>query len=139
MIRYTFFLSAQLLYNKNMFVCLSVHKSYLQFIRYYKYYNSICTLIFNKNDNIHEKFKISLLQTFVVQRVISESTISDLESLSNFKVKENKIFKSVHKQEIGLLWSSESFGVKYNIGFEIPIEFPIQRKKIFKPAQKQQN
>ena len=29
-----------------------------------------------------------------------------------------------------ILWSSESFEVKYNIGFGIPIEFPSQRKKI---------
>ena len=27
------------------------------------------------------------------------------------------------------MWSSESFEVKYNIGFGIPIEFPNQRKK----------
>ena len=44
--------------------------------------------------------------------------ISDLESPSNFQVKEEeKLFESVHKQEIRLLWSSESFEVKYNIGF----------------------
>ena len=36
----------------------------------------------------------------------------------------------IHKREIKLLWSSESVEVKYNIGFEIPIEFPSQRKKI---------
>ena len=59
-----------------------------------------------------------------------ESTISDLESSSNFQVKEEeKLFKSVHKQEIGLLWSSESLEGKYNIGFGISIEFPSQRKK----------
>ena len=27
------------------------------------------------------------------------------------------------------MWSSESFEVKYNVGFGIPIEFPSQRKK----------
>ena len=55
----------------------------------------------------------------------------DLESPSNIQVKEKKIFKSVHKEEIGLSWSSESFEVKYNIGFGIPIEFLSQRKKIY--------
>ena len=44
----------------------------------------------------------------------------------------------VHKQEIGLLWSSESFEVKDNIGFGIPIKFPSQRKKIFKLVHKQE-
>ena len=38
-------------------------------------------------------------------------------------------FKISDVQEIGLLWSSESFEVKYNIGFGIPIEFPSQREK----------
>ena len=33
-------------------------------------------------------------------------------------------------KEIIIFWSSESFEVKYNIGFGIPIEFPSQRKKI---------
>ena len=62
-----------------------------------------------------------------------------MESPSNFQVKEKKIVKSVHKQEIGLLWSSESFEVKYNIGFGIPTEFPNQRKTLFKSVQKQRN
>ena len=43
-----------------------------------------------------------------------------MESPSNFQVKEKKLFQSVHKQEIGLLWSSESFEGKYKIGIEIP-------------------
>ena len=34
-------------------------------------------------------------------------------------------------EEIGLLWFSQSFERKYNIGFGIPIEFPSQRKKKF--------
>ncbi len=33
----------------------------------------------------------------------------------------------VYKHEIGPLWSRESFEVKYNIGFGIPIEFPSER------------
>ena len=33
------------------------------------------------------------------------------------------------KKEIGLLWSRESFKGKYNIGFDILIKFPSQRKK----------
>ena len=55
--------------------------------------------------------------------------ISDLESPSNFQVKVKKLFKSVHKQEIGLLWSSESFEGEYNIRFGNPIEFLSQSKK----------
>ena len=70
---------------------------------------------------------------------LKESTISDLESPPNFQVKEEKIVKSVHKQEIGLVWSSESFEVKYNIGFGIPSEFPSQRKILLKSVQKQRN
>ncbi len=35
-----------------------------------------------------------------------------------------------------LLWSSESFELKYNIGFGIPIDFPSQRKK---SVHKQEN
>ncbi len=31
--------------------------------------------------------------------------------------------------DVKLLWSSESFEVKYNIGFGIPIEFPNQRRR----------
>ena len=47
----------------------------------------------------------------------------------NDNIHKNEVkFKPVHKQEIGLLWSSESFEVKYNIGFGIPIEFPSQRR-----------
>ena len=48
----------------------------------------------------------------------------------NDNIHKNEVkFKPVHKQEIGLLWSSESFEVKYNIGFGIPIEFPSQRRR----------
>ncbi len=46
------------------------------------------------------------------------------------KSKGKKLVKSVHKQEIGLLWSSESFEGEYNILYGIPIEFPSQRKFI---------
>ena len=46
-----------------------------------------------------------------------------------FQSQRKKIVKSVHKQEIGPLWSSESFEVKYNIRFGISIEFPNQRRK----------
>ena len=41
-------------------------------------------------------------------------------------------------EEIGLLWSRESFEVKYNIGFGIPIRFA-SKKKILKSNQKQRN
>ena len=58
----------------------------------------------------------------------------------NDNIHKNEVkFKPVHKQEIGLLWFSESFEVKYNIGFGIPIEFPSQRKKVFKSVHKQGN
>ena len=62
----------------------------------------------------------------------------DLESPSNFQVKEKKLFKSVHKQEIGHLLSSESFELKYNIGIGILIEFPSQEKKIVKSVYKKE-
>ena len=46
-----------------------------------------------------------------------------------FPSQRKKIFKSVYKQEIGLLWSSESFEGKYNIVFGIPIEFLSERRR----------
>ena len=61
---------------------------------------------------------------FVVQRVIWGKLPHRIS-----KSKMKKIFKSVYKEEIGLLWSSESFEVKYNIRFGIHIEFPKQNKK----------
>ena len=57
----------------------------------------------NKNDNIHK---------------------NEVQDIRNNEI--------MHKQEIGLLWTSESFEVKYSIGFVIPIEFPRQNKKIWK-------
>ena len=36
----------------------------------------------------------------------------------------------MHKQEIGLLWSSESFEVKNSIGFGITIEIPSKKKNL---------
>ena len=56
-----------------------------------------------------------------------------LESPSNFQVKENKIlFKSVHKQEIGHLWSRESIEGKYN-----PHQISKSKKKnLLKSVQK---
>ncbi len=49
------------------------------------------------------------------------------------RIIDKKLVKLVHKQEIRLLWSSESFEVKSNIGFGIPIELPSQKEKnIFK-------
>ncbi len=38
-----------------------------------------------------------------------------------------------------LLWFKELFEVKYDIGFGITIEFPSQKKKLFKSAQRQRN
>ncbi len=37
------------------------------------------------------------------------------------------------------MWFSESFEVKYNIGFGIPVEFTSQRRKKLKSVQKQRN
>ncbi len=61
-----------------------------------------------------------ILSKLILQQIIitllllwfSESWESDLESPYNFQEKEKKkIFTSVHKQEIDLLWSSEAFVV----------------------------
>ncbi len=63
---------------------------------------------------------------------LRESKISDLESPSNFQVKEEE--KNLN------LWSREWFEGKYNIGFGIPIKFPSQRRKeLFKSVKKQWN
>ena len=50
----------------------------------------------------------------------------------NTKTRMTTFIKTKFKisEEIGLLWSSQSFEEKYNIGFGIPIVFPSQRKKI---------
>ena len=53
--------------------------------------------------------------------------------------KKKKLFKLVHKQEIGLLWSSESFEGKYDIKFGIPIKFLSKKNKLLKLIQKQRN
>ena len=77
--------------------------------------------------------------------------------LCSGKVSENKD-DNIHKNEVQdirlsdaywinlttnhyyeLLWFRESFEVKYNIGFGIPVKFPSQRKKIFKSVHKQGN
>ena len=68
-----------------------------------------------------------------------ESTISDLESSSNFQVKEEKKFKSSKNNEIGLLWSRQSFGESTISDFESPSNFQVKEKKIFKSVQKQRN
>ncbi len=46
-----------------------------------------------------------------------------------FPSQRKKIFNSIHKQQIGRLWSSKPIEVKYNIRFEIPVKFPIKSKK----------
>ena len=56
----------------------------------------------------------------------------------NDNIHKNEVkFKPVHKQEIGLLWSSESFEVKYNMDLESPSNFEVKQKKIFKSIHKQ--
>ena len=66
--------------------------------------------------------------------------ISDLESPSNFQVKEEeKLFKSVHKKEIGLLWSRESFGETTISDLESPSNFQVKEKKLLKLVKKPRN
>ena len=69
-----------------------------------------------------------------------ESTISDLESPTNFQAKERKKYSnpSINK-EIGLLWSSESFEESAISDLESPSNFQVQRKKILKSFHKQEN
>ena len=63
-------------------------------------------------------FKISDAQTNIYKyRLAANITV--------YHIKINLTTNHYYK----LLWSSESFEVKYNIGFGIPIEFPHQRKK----------
>ena len=58
------------------------------------------------------------------------STISDLESPSNFQIKEEeKLFKSVRKQGNWAFVVQTVIWRKYNIKFWIPIKFWSQRKK----------
>ncbi len=61
---------------------------------------------------------------------LGESTISDLESTSNFQVKEknNYLNRSINK-EIGLLWSRQSFGESTISDFESPSNFLVKEKK----------
>ena len=51
--------------------------------------------------------------------------------MKDTKTKMTTFIKTKFKisEEIGLLWSNQSFEGKYNIGFGIPIEFPSQIKK----------
>ena len=37
-----------------------------------------------------------------------------------------------------LLWSGESFEIKYNIGFGIPTNFQVKEKNLFKSVNKQE-
>ena len=59
----------------------------------------------------------------------------------NTKTRMTTFIKTKFKisEEIGLLWSSESFEGKYNIGFEYPSNFQVKEKKIFKSVHKQRN
>ena len=57
--------------------------------------------------------------------------ISDLESPSNFQVKEEKKYSNRSiKKEIGLLWSSESFGESTISDLESPSNFQVKEKNI---------
>ena len=66
---------------------------------------------------IKTKYKISDDQTNIVKYRIAVNITED--------------------KEIRLLWSSESFEGKYNIGFGIPMEFP-SKKKLVKSVHKQE-
>ncbi len=112
----------------------------------------------NKNDNINknevqdikrsDEYKYRLAANITVYHIISKlilqriiitnlygprnhlwwSTISDLESPSNFQIKENFFYsiRSINK-EIGLLWSWQSLG-ESTISIWIPIKFPSKKK-----------
>ena len=74
---------------------------------------------------IKTKFKISVEIDFCGPvSHLRESTISDLESPSNFQVKEEEknSNRSINK-EIGLLWFKESLEVNNNSRFRILIHF----------------
>ncbi len=80
---------------------------------------------------IKTKFKISDDQTNIDNGLAANITsISDLESPSNFQVKGKKIFKSVHKQGNYTFVDQRVILGKKNIGFGIPIKFSSQRNKI---------
>ena len=55
--------------------------------------------------------------------------ISDLESPSNFQVKEKKYLNRSRNNEIGLLWSWQSFGESTILDFESPSNFQVKEKK----------
>ncbi len=76
------------------------------------------------------------------------TTISDFESPSSFQVEEKKLFKSVQNQRnyaliknakiVMFKWTFVVQTViwgKYNIGFEIPIKLPSQKKKYIEISQ----
>ena len=66
--------------------------------------------------------------------------ILDLESPSNFQVKEKKLFKSVYKKINWTFVVQTVIWGKYDIRFGIPIKIPNQReRKLFKSVQKQRN
>ena len=71
---------------------------------------------------IKTKFKISEDQTNIDKYIYISCKYYSI----SYYIKINLATNHYHK----LLWSSESFEVKYNIGFGIPIKFPSQRKKI---------
>ncbi len=63
------------------------------------------------------------------RELFEESTISDLESPSNFQVKDKKILKSVNKQGNCTFVLQRVIWGKYNIGFRIPSKVPSQRRR----------
>ena len=67
--------------------------------------------------------------------LITKFKILDLESPSNFQVKEKKLFKSVYKKINWTFVVQTVIWGKYDIRFGIPIEFPSQRKKIIQIGQ----
>ena len=64
--------------------------------------------------------------TFVVQTVIWGKYNIGFGISIKFPSQSKKIVKSVHKQEIGILWSSESF----EVDLESPSNFQVREKKI---------
>ena len=74
---------------------------------------------------------------------LGESTISDLESPSNFQVREAKKYSNRSRnneiKEIGPLWSVSHLKESTISDLESPSNFQVREKKVFQSVQKQRN
>ena len=74
----------------------------------------------NKNDNIHKK-RSSKYQ--IIRRIIKYRLAANITEY-------HIISKLIYNESLlKTFWSSESFEVKYNIGFGIPNEFQSRRRR----------